>query len=890
MSSGSEAASPRPAKTTPGKQPETLGWLPPPPKSRQPSPRDSSASMLSTDSYNPSEIGEAIQLSVVDEQRGAAGPVKHTYVRGLSPQSAAALDACMAPDQAEDSDSLASSGTMPLGRLDTIRSSTNPRNPPAISVSTAIQEVVPPRLRRRPVSEIIVSLGPLESAQRGLRHRRSLDISDNLLRLMESASDLTYGAGTDLTGAVARAPSSLTMSISKESFQTAEELSLGGSPERAVEDRQLPRRPDARAMSRARQVSASQAQERAGARGRALFGETGSMSSGSDRVSSGTWPAAAGLAEDVGLFENRPYLGKSMDSRPVQLDAETPSLPVPRPPSLVSSCYPSVDRLHSRSSAVLGKSLGSGSSRHSWTQLDASTGEHLRVDRMRRPVMTGRNDTAATFSDLTVDLKQVGSGVVASCPDSRKSLVSLPSQNLALPREERPASSTAAGSEEKTGSGSGLACDPGDTSPGLENPDLGLVKRSTGLETPGSGAVEPDSAMGKPESAMGKPDSVSENPPTFPEEDDGFYDIEEPVVVPFPTRAKSVKDHTKLPQRRNTRRRSRRLRNKDPAPGLQVKPFSYDTLVHLLESMNGTVVGEEFRQLNLPIQEQQLIEKVIDLLSRLTLDMVTDKNRFDVGIERLEKAHRQDSPRVTRADKNTEMGHKTTEIDHKTTEIDHKTTEIDHKTTEMDHKTTEIDHKTTEMDHKMGAYHHHQGSPSGRDISADARIVVGSEREDQSEPDWYSFSKRSVNEYAVDGAPSVGIFNAGHSQKSGRVQNNTETRTSKTNTQKNNIGTVPKNQHWHNADAAVVPATISSQKRRDYFVSKAPRHALPRLTFPRKSCAPPQDMPAVNRDTVAFLTGSTRVHAGRTARRSFALYLHHIPGFKRDGMRPFHTN
>ncbi|KAF8004683.1 hypothetical protein HF325_000140 [Metschnikowia pulcherrima] len=56
--------------------------------------------------------------------------------------------------------------------------------------------------------------------------------------------------------------------------------------------------------------------------------------------------------------------------------------------------------------------------------------------------------------------------------------------------------------------------------------------------------------------------------------------------------------------------------------------------------MNGTVIGEEFELLNLPMQEKQLIEKVIDSLSRLTLDMVTDNNRYAIGLERLEKAHR----------------------------------------------------------------------------------------------------------------------------------------------------------------------------------------------------------------------------------------------------------
>lgn len=114
--------------------------------------------------------------------------------------------------------------------------------------------------------------------------------------------------------------------------------------------------------------------------------------------------------------------------------------------------------------------------------------------------------------------------------------------------------------------------------------------------------------------------------------DDGFYDVGEPVVITGPARVKSVKDSIR-PQRH----RSKARRSKGAA---KLRPFSYNTLINLLESINGTVVGEEFELLNLPVKEKQLIEKIIDLLSRLTLDMVIDESRYDVGIGRLEKAHR----------------------------------------------------------------------------------------------------------------------------------------------------------------------------------------------------------------------------------------------------------
>lgn len=73
---------------------------------------------------------------------------------------------------------------------------------------------------------------------------------------------------------------------------------------------------------------------------------------------------------------------------------------------------------------------------------------------------------------------------------------------------------------------------------------------------------------------------------------------------------------------------------------MQLKPFSYNTLINLLESINGTVIGEEFELLNIPIKEKQLIEKIVDSLSRLTSDMILDEHRYEVGLERLEKAHR----------------------------------------------------------------------------------------------------------------------------------------------------------------------------------------------------------------------------------------------------------
>lgn len=172
------------------------------------------------------------------------------------------------------------------------------------------------------------------------------------------------------------------------------------------------------------------------------------------------------------------------------------------------------------------------------------------------------------------------------------------------------------------------------------------------------------------------------------ENDDEYYDIDEPIQ--HPSRGKSVKSSIRRPARNITNttptahdadeqepqrdskastNKKHKKRSKDKTKhhrhqhqqqqqqqqqhphhrggatgvssrGNELRPFSYKTLVSLLESMNGTIIGEEFNSLNIPIREKQLIEKIIDSLSRLTSDMILDQERYDVGLKRLEKALR----------------------------------------------------------------------------------------------------------------------------------------------------------------------------------------------------------------------------------------------------------
>lgn len=173
----------------------------------------------------------------------------------------------------------------------------------------------------------------------------------------------------------------------------------------------------------------------------------------------------------------------------------------------------------------------------------------------------------------------------------------------------------------------------------LETPPVGGRKT---LETVGTTTRHSDNSLAADDTLQGtsQTHALSEASP----EEDEYYDIEPPVVTK-PARAKSVKQSTTsaAPQQQ-TKRKSKTTKKKSSSSrhatsGL-LKPFSYQTLISLLESTNGTVIGEEFSQLDLPAKEKQLIEKIVDALSRLSADMVLDKDRYEVGISRMENALR----------------------------------------------------------------------------------------------------------------------------------------------------------------------------------------------------------------------------------------------------------
>lgn len=120
-------------------------------------------------------------------------------------------------------------------------------------------------------------------------------------------------------------------------------------------------------------------------------------------------------------------------------------------------------------------------------------------------------------------------------------------------------------------------------------------------------------------------------------DEDEYYDIGDPHVGAVPS--KSVKQSIHRSGTVIKRKHNRKSKKGTQGVG-QLKQFNYTTLISLLESMNGAVIGQEFNLLNIPIREKQLLEKIIDSLSRLTSDMILDGERYQAGIQRLEKALR----------------------------------------------------------------------------------------------------------------------------------------------------------------------------------------------------------------------------------------------------------
>ena len=70
----------------------------------------------------------------------------------------------------------------------------------------------------------------------------------------------------------------------------------------------------------------------------------------------------------------------------------------------------------------------------------------------------------------------------------------------------------------------------------------------------------------------------------------------------------------------------------------ELRSFDIDTLSQLLNFTKGTLIGSEFTNLGMNIEEKRALERLVDSLSTLTADMVLDPDRYEEGLRRLDKA------------------------------------------------------------------------------------------------------------------------------------------------------------------------------------------------------------------------------------------------------------
>lgn len=496
----------------------SAGWIPKKPATHT-SYRDSYSSEVSHGSLHMAEIGRAIPVHVFGRKNAQIHEITNV--------------------KEEDDMSLVSESQMQLGRLNTIKSVATSTILPELTVNTAVESVVPPRLKRRPVSESLPLDQKVGVTQ---QHRLSLNINNDLDKLIESAHNFKLAdeliahlgepelsSPPKITG-----HSRLDSMLSSDSYQTAGDgnstTSLPNGPADLASVPMLPKRPNADNLERARQASHQHS-----ARGSEILQEKTVDGDDDDSVA-----VPSTYLED----------GRSRVAASLALSVAAPKKEIELP------------NVTGEGGNAQNIEFYVGEANISGTPKDSQGEQKLRN--------TQEILTPEVLQELHQPISQV------QTPQRRKTDKALP-----------PAPPS-------------------------------LLERSEALPSQVRDSVYTSDSKG---------------------DDNEYYDIEEPVLVSMPVRSKSVKESIQVPKRKSTKRRTRKAKSRD-STNLQLKPFSYNTLINLLESVNGTVIGEEFESLNLPIKEKQMIEKIVDSLSRLTLDMVIDENRYEIGMERLEKAHR----------------------------------------------------------------------------------------------------------------------------------------------------------------------------------------------------------------------------------------------------------
>ncbi|QLQ80308.1 hypothetical protein HG537_0D03090 [Torulaspora globosa] len=120
--------------------------------------------------------------------------------------------------------------------------------------------------------------------------------------------------------------------------------------------------------------------------------------------------------------------------------------------------------------------------------------------------------------------------------------------------------------------------------------------------------------------------------PAFDDDDDMYEDID--VTVNLDTDNNEDKRSTTKTSRIKPSPKKKQAKKKKQ----ELRSFDIDTLTQLLNVTKGTLIGSEFSNLGMKIEEKRALERLVDSLSRLTADMVLDPDRYEEGLRRLDKA------------------------------------------------------------------------------------------------------------------------------------------------------------------------------------------------------------------------------------------------------------
>ncbi|GMM57988.1 hypothetical protein DAKH74_046040 [Maudiozyma humilis] len=118
---------------------------------------------------------------------------------------------------------------------------------------------------------------------------------------------------------------------------------------------------------------------------------------------------------------------------------------------------------------------------------------------------------------------------------------------------------------------------------------------------------------------------------------DNIYEDIHPATLPRKNE-NTESNVIQVSPRKTKEKKSPRKKQHKKSKSKERRSFDIETISELLNVTGGTMVGSEFTNLGLQTKEKQLLERLVDSLSRLTADMVLDPNRYEEGLKRLNKA------------------------------------------------------------------------------------------------------------------------------------------------------------------------------------------------------------------------------------------------------------